>query len=102
MSSWQSFFNQLTKTTKQGTHEVSDIICQCEKGKLAVIDRKKFKASNNCSMSLFCSMIQIDKHRAKNFNNKISIISHKAEITDNSPYEIASSLDHLLEEKREV
>ncbi|MHA2106652.1 MAG: hypothetical protein ACW99R_02950 [Candidatus Hodarchaeales archaeon] len=99
MSSWQSFFNQLTKTSKQGTDGSLDIICQCDKGKLTIINGSDFKTSINCSMSLFCSIIQIDKYRAKTFNNKISIIPQKAVINNEVSREDVSLLDHLLEKK---
>ncbi|MCK5158992.1 MAG: hypothetical protein KAR08_07535 [Candidatus Heimdallarchaeota archaeon] len=99
MSSWQTFFNQLTKTSKQDIQASCDIICQCEKGKLVAINGSNFKTSTNCSMNLFCSIIQIDKHRAKTFNNRITIIPRKSGIDEEDPNDKIISLDHLLEKK---
>ncbi len=99
MSSWQSFFNQLTKPSKQDNQASYDIICQCEKGKLIVINGSNFETSTNCSMDLFCSIIQIDKHRAKTFNNKITIIPWKSGMDEEDPHDKIISLDHLLEKK---
>ncbi|MHA1976127.1 MAG: hypothetical protein ACW98F_01530 [Candidatus Hodarchaeales archaeon] len=100
MSSWQSFFNELTKTAKLNNQRNPDVICHCEKGKLTVIDESNFKTLNNCSMSLFCSIIQIDRHRAKNFNNQIAIMSR--DIKDQSPYDNRTSLNHLLNKNRNL
>ncbi len=96
MSSWQSFFNQLTKTPKQRIEGSSDIICECDKGKLAVIDNSEFKTFMNCSMNLFCNIIQIDKYKAKTFNNGMPIFSNTA-IQEKISHKTTSPLDDLLE-----
>ena len=97
MSSWQSFFNQLSNTAKKGENGSFDIICQCEKGNLTIVNDSDFKTSSNCSRNFFCSTIQIDKYRAKKFNNKISIISLKAGIKTELNCKAISVLDHILE-----
>lgn len=98
MSSWQSFFNELTRTSKQGIQATSNVICQCERGKLIAINDSNFETSINCSLGLFCSIIQIDKHRAKTYSNGFSIIPQVGMDEDFTNNKILL-LDHLLEKR---
>jgi hypothetical protein len=95
MSSWQSFFNQLTKAPKQNIEGSYDIICRCDKGKLAVIDNCEFKTYFNCSTDLFCNMIQIDKYKAKTFNNGMPITPNTVK-NEKISHKMISPLDDLL------
>ncbi len=99
MSSWQSFFNQLTKTSKQGNQRSINIICHCVKGKLEVTKDFELKTYNNCSMNSFCAIIQVDKYRAKTFSNKISFVPHTPIVEEENPQKTIIDLDHLFEEK---
>jgi hypothetical protein len=64
MSSWQSFFNQLSKPVNNEIVGISEKICQCNTGSL-VFSGKNYINKGNCSLNSACSAIQIDKHKAR-------------------------------------
>ena len=74
MSSWQSFFNQLTRPAKEGILPSTEIICNCKQGKLVVEDITTFKASDGCNLENFCSIIQIDRYRALTKKTDLDLI----------------------------
>ncbi|MFX1285197.1 MAG: hypothetical protein ACFFB5_16195 [Promethearchaeota archaeon] len=79
MSIWQSFFNQLSKPiNRNDTLSISSNICNCEEGSLAFY-KNNYHPQGDCSLSLVCCAIQIDKHRAYTFNNNYTV-SKKPEI----------------------
>ncbi len=64
MSSWQSFFNQLSKPENNEILAVSEKICQCNVGSLE-FSGKLYLHNGNCTLKSACCAIQIDKHKAK-------------------------------------
>jgi len=64
MSSWQSFFNQLSKPVNKEIILSSDKICSCNTGCLE-FSSKSYISKGNCNLSSACCAIQIDKHRAR-------------------------------------
>jgi len=77
MSNWQSFFNELTKPTKQkiydsfaSSHDLT--ICTCNKGSLSYCMKDvSYSPNGACSLTTTCCVIQIDKHKARGFQNSI-------------------------------
>ena len=78
MSSWQSFFNQLSRPPKEGILPSPEIICNCKKGKLIVENTTSFTPLGVCKLENFCSIIQVDRYRALTKKTDLDII-----ITDN-------------------
>jgi hypothetical protein len=69
MSAWQSFFNQLSKPVNvKDSSSVLNDLCHCDEGSLS-FKSDNYHPKGNCSLSLVCCAIQIDKHRAHIFNN---------------------------------
>ena len=80
MSTWQSFFNQLSKPINNtDTLSISNKICHCDKGSLSLCNHN-FRPQGDCSLNLTCCAIQIDKHRAYTFRNNFTV-SEKPEIS---------------------
>jgi hypothetical protein len=93
LSSWQSFFNKLSKPANQESYSISEYVCQCDQGELAVSTDTNFVTSGECCLDLFCSLIQIDKFKAQTFVNRISISVTKEEPKKSSEN---NSLEHFL------
>lgn len=75
MSTWQSFFNQLSKPiNNDDSSTISNKICHCNRGTLVLFGNNSYHPQGECSLSSVCCSIQIDKHRAFNFNNRDSIL----------------------------
>ncbi|MFX0084796.1 MAG: hypothetical protein ACFFAU_03905 [Candidatus Hodarchaeota archaeon] len=64
MSTWQSFFNQLSKPVNNEIFAISEKICQCNTGSLE-FSGKSYLHNGNCTLKSACCAIQIDKHKAK-------------------------------------
>ena len=97
MSSWQSFFNQLTKPPKSGTSASSEIICKCNKGNLVAVNITELKTSGTCTLDSFCSIIQIDRFRALTINSgEISIFTKDVYTAENSLKQKSNPLDGIL------
>ncbi|MFX0014610.1 MAG: hypothetical protein ACFFB2_05640 [Promethearchaeota archaeon] len=80
MSIWQSFFNQLSKpVNRNDSSSTLNQICHCDEGALS-INGDNYSPQGDCSLSLVCCAIQIDKHRAYAFNNHY-MVSEKSEIS---------------------
>ena len=63
MSSWQSFFNQLSKTSdRTAPRTMEKKICACNKGTL-IYSNQSYISKKGCSLSAVCCAINIDKHR---------------------------------------
>ena len=72
MSAWQSFFNQLSKPVNiKNSSSVLNELCHCDEGSLT-FNSDNYHPQGNCSLSLVCCAIQIDKHRVHIFNNCLS------------------------------
>lgn len=63
MSTWQSFFNQLSKPAKEEETPISKEICSCNTGKLQ-FSGESYTYKGNCNLHSACCAIQIDKHQA--------------------------------------
>ena len=73
MSTWQSFFNQLSKPVNiNNSTSILNKVCHCDEGSLS-FDGDLYHPQGDCSLSLVCCSIQIDKHRARIFNNRLTI-----------------------------
>lgn len=97
MSSWQSFFNQLTRPQKSGTSISSELICKCEKGTLIAENLSDFKSTGSCMLGSFCSIIQIDRFRALTSNSReVSIISKEMYPDEDFCKQKTDSLDGIL------
>lgn len=81
MSTWQSFFNQLSKpVNNNGNLTISNKICHCNEGTLVFCGKNSYHPQGDCSLNSICCAIQIDKHRAYSFSNNITV-SEKPEIS---------------------
>ena len=81
MSTWQSFFNQLSKPINNNdTLSFSNKICHCDEGTLVFCGNNSYRPQGDCSLSSVCCAIQIDKHRAYAFSNNFTV-SEKSEIS---------------------
>ena len=99
MSSWQSFFNQLSRPQRTDPHSVSEPICHCEKGSLIRTSEMKYIHNNECSSNCFCAIIEIDKRNARKYENSISI-SQIETINCNKDIKTGiNSLEQLLNSK---
>ncbi|MHA1225730.1 MAG: hypothetical protein ACTSR2_01275 [Candidatus Hodarchaeales archaeon] len=84
MSSWQSFFNELTKPSKtqcfsSTIQSTTTEICRCNKGSLEFSKKDlDYRTIGNCSFSSACCVIQVDKHRVRGLNSSRQIISFDA------------------------
>ena len=97
MSSWQSFFNQLTKPPKSGTSASSEIICKCNKGNLVAVNITELKTSGTCTLDSFCSIIQIDRFRAlTNNSGAISIFAKDMYSAEDICKQKSKPLDGIL------
>ena len=73
MSTWQSFFNQLSKPVNiNNSTTVLNNLCHCDEGSLS-FNNGNYHPQGKCSLSLVCCAIQIDKHRVRTFSNQITI-----------------------------
>lgn len=73
MSTWQSFFNQLSKPVNiSNTTSISNKLCYCDEGSLS-FKGDDYHPQGECSLSLVCCAIQIDKHRVYTFINHLTI-----------------------------
>ncbi len=63
MSSWQSFFNQLSKTSDRNVKDTGmNKICSCNRGML-IYSNHSYISKEGCSLSAVCCAINIDKHK---------------------------------------
>lgn len=73
MSTWQSFFNQLSKPVdKNDTLTISNKICHCDEGSLSFNGKNYYHPNGDCSLSSVCCAIQIDKHRVYTLGNNFT------------------------------
>ncbi len=78
MSIWQSFFNQLSKPVNiNDSTSILNKLCHCDEGNLS-FNGEDYHPQGNCSLSLVCCAVQIDKHRVYTLNNRLTI-SEKVE-----------------------
>jgi hypothetical protein len=97
MSSWQSFFNQLTRPAKEGMLSSTEIICICKKGKLIIEETTTFKASGACELENFCSIIQMDRYRAITKKTDLdSIVTNDMYSSKNNYKQKSLSFDEIL------
>jgi hypothetical protein len=99
MSSWQSFFNQLSRPQRSGPNSTSESICHCEKGNLIKNADMKYIYSGKCSSTCFCAIIEIDKRDARKFSTSISIMQVEAINTDKNIKSGINSLEQFLSSK---
>ena len=104
MSSWQSFFNQLSRPQRTNSHSTSELICQCQKGNLIRNVEMEFIHTGDCAASCFCAIIEMDKRNARKFSNSISILQTENFNIDqnkltglNQLKKFLSSLDDVLD-----
>ena len=95
MSSWQSFFNQLSKPVNKAIISSSEIICNCNTGCLEFSD-KSYIHKGNCTLSSACSAIQIDKHRARINSVFLSNIKQSKEVISERDISPIVSLETFL------
>lgn len=82
MSTWQSFFNQLSKPAKEEETLISEEICSCNTGKLE-FSGKSYTYKGNCNFHSACCAIQIDKHQAlKNCGYVLNSCKSQNKLTD--------------------
>ncbi len=97
MSSWQSFFNQLSRPQRNSVNSTSEFICHCEKGELIRNLDMEYIHIGKCSSSCFCAIIEIDKSSARRFSNSISISQTDALSCNKNIKTSNSSLEQLLD-----
>ncbi len=97
MSAWQSFFNQLAKPVKNQNLGIKDKICRCDKGSLVIDDKNSFISNENCSLSNFCCIIQMDKFKAQTYGNGI-LIPKTEKYPDGLEFVKETVLDHYFEQ----
>jgi hypothetical protein len=97
MSSWQSFFNQLSRPQRNDTHPTSEFICHCEKGDLIRNLNMEYTHTGNCSPNCFCAIIEIDKCNARRFSNSISISQTDTICCDKNIESNKSTLEQILD-----
>ena len=96
MSSWQSFFNQLSRPQRTPLRSASESICHCEEGSLIRNAEMTYIHSGICSSNCFCAIIEIDKRNARNFSNDISILQTESIRSDKKLETGISSLEQFL------
>ncbi|UCG03542.1 MAG: hypothetical protein JSW11_06020 [Candidatus Heimdallarchaeota archaeon] len=73
MTTWQSFFNQLSKPVNiNDSTSILNKLCHCDEGSLS-FNGDDYHHQGKCSLNLVCCAIQIDKHRVYAFNNGLTI-----------------------------
>jgi hypothetical protein len=97
MSSWQSFFNQLSRPQRNNMHPTSEFICHCEKGDLIRNLNMEYIHTGKCSPNCFCAIIEIDKCNARRFNNSISIAQTDTTYCDKNIESNKSTLEQILD-----
>ena len=97
MSSWQSFFNQLSRPQLNDTHPASEFICHCEKGDLIRNLNMEYTHTGNCTPNCFCAIIEIDKCSARRFSNSISISQTDTICCDKNIESNKSTLEQILD-----
>ena len=102
MSSWQSFFNQLSRPHQNDSNSTSEIICQCSKGNLMKNVKMEFIYTGECDSSCFCAIIEIDKQNARKFSNSISITQTEAINTDKNELTHLDLLDQFINKKNDI
>ncbi|MHA1236696.1 MAG: hypothetical protein ACTSQ9_03425 [Candidatus Hodarchaeales archaeon] len=99
MSSWQSFFNQLSRPQRTDPRSASESICHCEKGSLIRNAEMKYIHNGICSSNCFCAIIEIDKRSARKFSDNISILQTESISSDKNIETGISSLEQFLNNK---
>jgi hypothetical protein len=97
MSSWQSFFNQLSRPERKDKHSTSEFICQCEKGELIRNLNMEYTHTGKCSPNCFCAIIEIDKCSARRFNDSISISQTDTIYCDKNSETKKSAIEQILD-----
>ena len=97
MSSWQSFFNQLSRPQRNDLHPTSEFICHCEKGDLIRNLKMEYIHTGKCSPNCFCAIIEIDKCSARRFSNSISISQKDTLGCDKNIESNKSALEQILD-----
>ena len=96
MSSWQSFFNQLSHPQKTNSNSMKELICSCEKGSLSQTLDMKYLYSGSCSSKCFCAIIEQDRRDARTFYQSISLSQTKQITRDKDTITENNSLERLL------
>ena len=95
MSSWQSFFNQLSKPVNKAVISSSETICRCNTGYLE-FSEKSYIHKGNCNLSSACCAIQIDKHRARSNSVFLSNVEKSTKVTSKRELSPIVSLETFL------
>ncbi|MFX0123771.1 MAG: hypothetical protein ACFFAE_09045 [Candidatus Hodarchaeota archaeon] len=97
MSTWQSFFNQLSKPVNiDNTRSISNKLCHCDEGSLS-FNGNDYHPQGDCSLSFVCCAIQIDKHRIYTFNNHLTISEKRETSLSGKNDSNIFSLDTILD-----
>ena len=96
MSSWQSFFNQLSRPQKTSSNTMKELICSCEKGSLSQTLDMKYSYYGSCSPKCFCAIIEQDRRDARRFYQNISLSQTKQAPSDKDTLTESNSLERLL------
>ena len=99
MSSWQSFFNELSRPQRNNVHYTSELICRCEKGELIRNLELEYIHAGECSSDCFCAIIEIDKRSARKFSNTISISKIEGFNCNKDVKSSNNSLDQYLDDQ---
>jgi hypothetical protein len=94
MSSWQSFFNQLSKPVNKEIISTSEKICSCNTGCLE-FSSLSYLNKGHCNLNSACCAIQIDKHKARTINISLSNLNQSKEV-------VSESLSNLNQSKEVV
>ena len=97
MSSWQSFFNQLSRPQRNDSHSTSEFICRCEKGELIRNSELEYIHSGKCYSDCFCAIIEMDKRNARKFSNEISISKTETFNSNKSIKSTSNSLEQYFD-----
>jgi hypothetical protein len=95
MSSWQSFFNQLSKPVNKEIITPSEKICSCNTGCLE-FSSKSYLYKGNCNLSSACCAIQIDKHKARPISVSLSNLNLSKEVVSDRETTPIVSLEVFL------
>ena len=97
MSSWQSFFNQLSHPQKHSSLSLTETICNCKGGNLTQTADMNYQYSGICSSKCFCAIIEQDRREARKFDQSISITQADKDFNPEGVKTGKNALQHLFD-----
>ena len=102
MSSWQSFFNQLSRPQKNPSLSMMETICNCEGGTLTQSPDLSYQYSGVCSPKCFCAVIEQDRRDARKYTQSISLTQTNKEFNSEDEKNEKNSLERLFDQIKTI